>query len=332
MTRLSDGQTKDVKVLIGTVIVIAIPFILTLLSITQPRLPMSVPAEPLLNPSPHGYTWSLSLFVVPDAVLAWWVLSMHRGLIEKKAFWLTLAILVPTWCLLDIFLGLTFFRFPNAGASVGHVWGYTFDAGWQKGIPVEEFGFYVFGFIAMLLVYIWSDEYLLAAYKVERPRTAAGIMELVSFHPRSLITGIVLFALGWAYKAYGPHDYHAGFPGYLLFILSASIMPSILFYRVAKPFINWRALMLTLFFILFLSLFWEAAVGVPYQWWDYNRGQMIGVFIGAFTGLPLEAVVIWLFATWTTVIIYETVHTFLRMGIADVETLLASWRTQEPAT
>ena len=109
-------------------------------------------------------------------------------------------------------------------------------------------------------------------------------------------------------------------------------MPSILFYRVAKPFINWRALMLTLFFILFLSLFWEAAVGVPYQWWDYNRGQMIGVFIGAFTGLPLEAVVIWLFATWTTVIMYETVHTFLRMGITDVETLLASWRTQEPAT
>ena len=318
----ADARTREVKVLIGMALVLAIPTALTLMSITEPRLPVVIPADPLRNPSPHGYTWSLLLFVVPDIVLGWWVLAMHRGRREKMAFWLTVGILVPVWCLLDVFLGLTFFKFPNHGASVGSFWGYTFDRGWQQAIPVEEIGFYVFGFIAMLLVYIWSDEYLLLAYSPPRPATPAGIRRMISFHPQSLLTGVVLFGLAWLYKAYGPHAYHAGIPGYFLFIVLATIVPSLMFYRVAKPFINWRAVMITLFFILFVSLLWEAAIGVPYQWWDYHRDQMIGVFVGAFTGLPIEAVVVWAFATWTTVIIYETIHTFLRMDRKDVMDLL----------
>ena len=47
------------------------------------------------NPTPFGYTWSLLLFIVPIVVIAGWFLP-HEGVeIPRKAFLLTLAILVP---------------------------------------------------------------------------------------------------------------------------------------------------------------------------------------------------------------------------------------------
>jgi hypothetical protein len=316
MPKLSDQQSRDVKVMIGMMSTIVVPIAITLATIRTPRPAVALPADPALNPSPYGYTWSLLMFVVPDVVLGYWVLAMHRGRKEKQAFWLTLAVLVPVWCLLDVFLGLTFFTFPNTAATIGHVWGYTFSSGWQRGIPVEEFGFYVFGFISMLLVYIWSDEYLLKAYDTHNDMRREETRKLIAFHPKSLVIGVILFAIAWAYKAYGPHDDHAGFPGYFAFVLASTVVPSLMFYPIAKPFINWRAMMVTLFFILLLSLFWEAGVGVPYQWWDYNHSQMMGIFINAFASLPIEAVIVWAFAAWTTIIVYETVHTlvYLRAG------------------
>jgi hypothetical protein len=328
----ANQRTNDAKVLIGMLLVLAIPITITLMSVNTARPAVAVPADPQLNPSPYGYTWSLLLFAVPDALLAYWVLAMHRGRTEKRAFWLTLGLLVPTWCLLDIFLGLTFFKFPNHGASIGSVWGYAFDTGWRRGIPVEEFGFYVFGFIAMLLVYIWSDEYLLSAYSEKAPPPAGRASVFAQIHPQSLIAGGVLFALAWMYKAYAPHADHAGIPGYFGFILLSSVVPSLMFYRIAAPSINWRAMMVTLFFILFLSLFWEGTVGVPYQWWDYNHSQMIGIFIGAFAGLPIEAVIIWGFAAWTTIVVYETVHAFLRARAAEAIPSLPAPASGNPVT
>jgi hypothetical protein len=325
---MQDEARKDVLVLVAMLLMIAIPAGLTLASIREPRPPVVIPADPALNPSPYGYTWSLLLFAVPDLVLGWWVLAMHRGRPAKRAFWITVGVLAPIWCLLDVFFGLTFFKFPNLGASVGTFWGYTFDHGWQNAIPIEEIGFYVFGFIAMLLVYIWGDEYLLAAYRKEAPRARAAIPGLLTFHVRSVVIGAALFGLAWLYKAAGPHDVRGGIPGYFLFMLAATIVPSMLCYRIAKPFINWRAMMLAMFYVLFVSIFWEATVGVPYQWWDYNREQMMGVFINAFTGLPLEAVVLWVFAAWAAVIVYETIYTLLHLGWRDARSLLTR---QQPA-
>ncbi len=317
----------EIKVFIGMVLVLFVPLTLTLLSIKQPRLPLDIPVPPAANPSPHGYTWSLLLFVVPDLVLGWWVLAMHRGRKEKKAFWLTVGLLVPLWCLLDIFLGLTFFKFPNLGASVGTFWGYEFGEGWKKAIPIEEIGFYAFGFVAMLLVYIWGDEYWFADYKKEPSLETDQSAKLFKPHFASALIGLVLFGAAWAYKKFGPHNYHEGIPGYFLFMLLACILPSLLFYRLARDSINWRAFSFGFLFILFVSVFWEATVGVPYQWWDYNRSQMMGLFIGAFTSLPVEAVILWLFASWTTIIVYRTVHVFLgaralRFGRTGKETSL----------
>jgi hypothetical protein len=80
---------------------------------------------------------------------------------------------------------------------------------------------------------------------------------------------------------------------------------------VARRFINWRALSLTLFFMLLVSLLWEATLAVPYQWWGFQHRQMIGLFIGAWSGLPIEEVCIWIAVTYATAIVFEVVKVLL---------------------
>ena len=122
---------------------------------------------------------------------------------------------------------------------------------------------------------------------------------------------MVLFGLGLLYKKFGPHPWHEGFPGYFLFLTMVAITPSIVFFPVANPYINWRAFSLAFLFILLVSLFWEAAIAVPYQWWGFQPRQMIGLLINGFCGLPLEEPLLWLAVTWATVIVYETIYTAL---------------------
>jgi hypothetical protein len=40
------------------------------------------------------------------------------------------------------------------GILPGYVWG----EGFQRAIPVREFAFYAFGFVAILLAYVWADK------------------------------------------------------------------------------------------------------------------------------------------------------------------------------
>ena len=87
--------------------------------------------------------------------------------------------------------------------------------------------------------------------------------------------------------------------------------PSILFFPVANPYINWRAFSLAFLFILLVSLFWEATIAVPYQWWGFQDRQMVGLRINGFSGLPLEEPILWMGVTWATVILYETIYTLL---------------------
>lgn len=76
-------------------------------------------------------------------------------------------------------------------------------------------------------------------------------------------------------------------------------------FPTALLLINWRALSLTSFLLQLLSLLWEATLAAPYQWWGYQKEQMLGLSIGAWAGLPIEAVVVWMASTYTTVIFYE---------------------------
>ena len=300
----------DVKVLIAMVFILVVPFALTLLTIQQPR---PLVTELAANPTPHGYTWSLTLFIIPVLVLATWVSLRKQNPIQKKAFWITAILISSAGIMLDVFFGLTFFTFVNHDATLGITfWGWSFGAGWQKVIPIEEIGFYTFGILAVLLVYVWGDEFWFGAYNLDDgPRKQT--RKLVSFHLSSVIFGVAVFALGWLYKKYGAYPWHEGFPGYFLFLTLVAMTPSILFFPVANPYINWRAFSLTFLFMLLVSLFWEAAIAVPYQWWGFQPRQMLGLMINGFCGLPIEEPMLWLGVTWATVIIYEMIYTLLHV-------------------
>ena len=65
------------------------------------------------NPTPFGYTLSLSLFIIPIIVIGGWLVPSERLAFPRRAFWRTIGLLVPVSFGLDFFFGNTFFVFPN---------------------------------------------------------------------------------------------------------------------------------------------------------------------------------------------------------------------------
>src|SRR5438067_12158970 len=113
------------------------------------------------NPTPLGYTWSLLLFIIPIAALGWWFACRPDLHFPRKAFWRTIGVLAPLGFVLDLLFGNAFFIFPNKHATLG-----INVPGIGGPIPIEEFAFYLTGFIIVLLSYIWCDEYWVRAYNV----------------------------------------------------------------------------------------------------------------------------------------------------------------------
>jgi hypothetical protein len=291
-------------IVVAMMSMVALPAAITLNTIRRPAA-LAVSADP----TPYGYTWSLLLFIIPIVAIAFWFLPCEGVRIPKKAFWLTLAILVPFGCGLDFFFARWFFLFPNRGATLG------LGAPALGGpVPVEEYLFYLTGFMAVLMLYIWMDEYWLAAYNVpDYPGEAKKISRLLRFHPASLVLGAALIVAAIGYKKFFA-PVPAGFPGYFVFLVVGAVVPAASFFPTARRFINWRAFSITLFFILLISLLWEATLAVPYGWWAYRENQMLGVFVGAWSRLPIEAVCVWIAVTYTTTIVFEIVKLWQASG------------------
>lgn len=285
-------------IVIAMLLMIAVPAAITLHTVRIPGPP--IPVNP--NSTPYGYTVSLLLFIVPIVVIAWWFFPNEDLHLPRRAFWRTIAILVPLGCLLDVMFAQWFFDYPNTGATLG-----IMAPALGRPVPVEEYIFYLTGFLFMLLLYVWLGEFWLAAYnEPDYPGEARRVQRLLQFHPTSFLIALVLIVAAWTYKknfALAPD--RPGFPGYFTVLVVGGMLPAITFFPVAKRFINWRALSLTLFFMLLTSLLWEATLGVPYNWWNYQHREMMGLFIGAWSGLPIEAVFVWIAATYATVIVFE---------------------------
>jgi uncharacterized membrane protein len=261
------------------------------------------------DPTPYGYSWSLLLFVVPVAVIGGWLLPSEAVRIPRRAFWRTLWVLVPVGCGLDFFFANRFFVYPNAGATLG-----IGAPALGGNVPVEEYVFYFTGFLAILLIYVWLSEYWLAAYTVrDYPGEARQIRRLLRFHPASLVAGLGLIATAILYKKLRS-PFPEGFPGYFTVLIAGGMIPSASLFPTVRRFINWRAFSLTLFMILLVSIFWEATLAVPYGWWGYQQREMMGLFIGAWAGLPIEAVVVWIAVTYGTTIVYEAVKIWQSSG------------------
>ena len=212
---------------------------------------------------------------------------------------------------LDFFAAHKFFIFPNTGATVG-----TLAPALGGGVPIEEYIFYFTGFVAILLIYVWLDEYWLVAYNVpDYSAESQQIDRLLKFHPESLIRSGVdssrdpLQEAAFSLSGRLPRLLHrAGNrrPGAVGWLSACG----------AEVYGLRRAISLTIFVILFISMLWEATLAIPYGWWGYQPRQMMGLFIGAWAGLPVEAVVVWIAVTYATTIVYEIVKVWQASGRA----------------
>jgi len=310
----SPSPTIAAGIVVVMLAMVVIPAALTLHSVSSPGK-LNVGADA----SPHGYTWSLLLFIVPILVIGLWFLPSEGLEIPQRAFWRTIGILAPIGCLLDVIFAQWFFYFPNSKAALGIA-----APAMGRPVPIEEYVFYLTGFITVLLMYVWLSEYWLAAYTVEDyTGEARAARRLIQFHSTSLLLGLALIVAAVAYKKWFS-SVPAGWPGYFIVLVVGGLIPSVGFYPVARRYINWRALSLTMFFTLLVSLLWEATLALPYGWWNYQHGAMMGVFIGAWSGLPVEAVFVWLAVTYGTVILFEVVKIWQASGRRAKEAFLGS--------
>ena len=300
--RLPRQAFRVVFVIAGLLIV---PAALTLRTVLHPGA-LQIESS---NPTPLGYTWSLLLFLIPLGALGFW-LARRRDLgLARRAFWRTIAVLAPLGFGLDLFFGNVFFTFPNQPATFGVKIPAVGGA-----IPIEEFIFYLTGFMLVLMSYLWADEYWVRAYNIPDYRNEARELRCIAqFHAPSVILGSALIAVAVIYKkAFSPSP--EGFPWYFIYLTIISFVPSAGFFRTAQPFINWRAFSFTFFLILLISLLWEVTLAIPYGWWDYRPAAMMGLAIPAWRGLPVEAVCVWLAVSFTTVIIYEVIKIWQALG------------------
>jgi hypothetical protein len=309
------------------------------------------------NASPWGYTFSLAMFWIPCFAFGAWTLCVIKDRAQKWAFWATTIPLIVLGSLLDLLFGRYFFIFPSKHSVAAHYfhdrlkfgdwdlsnW-FTIPAykaaantnwftgifnleNWERYLPVEEFLFYALGFLTLLLIYIWADAVVFPRHKVDARQHAwrafRGFKQSAFIQ---LIIAALLFTTAFVLqKKINPTP--NAFPGYFLFLLLGALIPSLILFHVSFHFVNWRALTIAWLFLLTISQFWEGTLAIPYQWWGYQPQQMIGLRVRAQCDLPIEAVLVWSLASWTTVIIYEFILATLKLGPPATPNQKITWQS-----
>lgn len=287
------------RILVG-LLTIAIPTALTLATVRVPVTEMHT----VDNPTPYGYTVSLLIFLVPVLTIAVWH-GRHGSEHERRAFFKCVALMAGLGTLLDFAFGYSFFEFPNQAATVGlrlPAWSWG-DMRWIPDyLPIEEFGFYIFGALFMISAYTWADQVWLDRYDPDQYRDfAQAVPRVLTFSPQALGVWAALVAAGILFR----WQADGGFPGYFVFLMTAGLLPSLVLVRTVKGFVNWHALGFAFAGLVLVSIVWEATLGLPYEWWTFRSDQMLGIYIHAWGGLPVEEVTLWLVGVWDAVLFYE---------------------------
>ena len=102
-------------IVIAMLAMIVIPAVITLQTVHHPASPIPVDQ----NSTPHGYTFSLLLFIVPTVFIAGWFLPSEGLHIPKRAFCWTLAILVPLGFSAGFLLRPVVLRLSQCGRDPG---------------------------------------------------------------------------------------------------------------------------------------------------------------------------------------------------------------------
>lgn len=260
-----------------------------------------------------GYTWSLSLWFLPGGVIWAWFIRRRNQTIQRPAFWTTLVVLLVFGFALDFFLAHTFFVFPDRSATL-----LPPAPALGAPVPLEEYLFYLGGFLFILLLYVWCDEDFLSRYNVPDYQGAwkkSGRIRVIEFDPLSLAAGVLMIGLAWGYKStIAPDPYRGGFPSYFAYLTAAGLTPAMGLIKGTKHFINWRAFTVVFLAVVAISIVWEVTLAAPLSWWGYQPHRMLGIVVRAWHDLPLEAVLVWLAASFTTVIIYEFIKIWQASG------------------
>lgn len=263
--------------------------------------------------SSGGYTWSLALWYLPVGVMGIWFVRRRYQTFQRPAFWTTLVLLLVFGCALDFFLAHSLFVFPNGAATL-----LPEAPALGAPVPLEEYLFYLGGFLFILLLYIWCDEDFLSRYNIPdyvQTWRETGRRRVTGFDPLSLVAAALMIGLAWGYKArMAPAPYRGGFPTYFAYLTAAGLTPAVGALTGTKRFINWRALTVVFLAVVAVSVIWEVTLAAPLGWWGYQPRRMLGIVVRAWRDLPLEAVLVWLFASFATVIIYEFVKVWQASG------------------
>ncbi len=248
-----------------------------------------------------GYTWSLSLWIVPALAAGTALALRRRDRLPLGPFTRTVALLFSLGMLLDIAFGNLFFTFKNHAAMLGvFFWGYEFESGaFHQNVPIEEVGFYLFGIAANVLMYLWADRVWLAAY--HRPLAPAPAQRARLSWRVGLVCVVVIAIIVGLTTLNDP----ARFPGYFIYLTGVAFIPASMLLPDVLPHVNWRAFGMTLVTVFLISLLWEATVAFPNGWWGYRDEMMLGVYIAAWNNLPLEEPFLWLLVTYTSVLVFE---------------------------
>ena len=128
---------------------------------------------------------SLLLFVIPIVAIAFWFCrtngcrSQGGPFGQRLLYWFL-------WDVHSISFSPVGFCLPQCRRHFGNS-----RSSFKRLDSVEEYLFYLTGFLAVLLIYVWLDEYWLAAYNVpDYAGKSKHVSRLMQFHASSLIAGI----------------------------------------------------------------------------------------------------------------------------------------------
>jgi hypothetical protein len=222
---------------------------------------------------------------------------------RRKALRWTVASIVGLGVVLDFVIGFLTLRFPGCtDPSVAPTGRYLLCLPAVNGrIPIEELLFYAMGPVAMVLLYACADERWLSEYN---PPDDLINLKLIQISPRIAMVGaagVVAALILWRVNG--------TFPTYFAFLIAGAVLPAMFLYRSIGALTNWPAFAVTTLYVILTSVIWEATLAIPRLWWGYQPSGMIGVTIVAWSRgdaiFPVEAAVVWIFASFASVLTYE---------------------------
>jgi hypothetical protein len=220
---------------------------------------------------------------------------------RRRALWYSAGTIVLLGIVLDFALGFLTLRFPGC-SEPADASPYLFCLPAVRGsIPIEELLFYAMGPVAMVLVYACADERWLSRYN---PKDDLLDLKLIQVSPNLAIVAAAAVVVAIAlWRVNGT------FPTYFLFLSAGAVLPAMFLYRTIGNLTNWPALAVTTLYVILTSVIWEVTLAIPRQWWGYEPSGMMGLTIAAWSRgesiFPVEAAVVWLFAPFSSILMYE---------------------------